>query len=110
MSTQKEPQTKDITDLTQAKTTFKGYTLEELRYQRALVMLQREFCKNRMMRNLGNLKQSNPLSPNFAVSKFAGKSGSIASKILSGMSYLDYAMLGFSAFKSVRKIVKLFKR
>ena len=27
---------------------FKGYTLDELRYQRALTALRREFCKSRV--------------------------------------------------------------
>lgn len=47
-------------DNTTTDSAFKGYTLEELRYQRALVALQKEFCHTRLLRNLNNLQKSNP--------------------------------------------------
>ncbi len=49
-------------NITNPETKFSGYTLEEIRYQRALVALQAEFCKTKMARNFRNLQNSNPLS------------------------------------------------
>lgn len=89
---------------------FKGYTIEELRYQRALVTLQKEFCKSKLERNISSLKKSNPLSPNTAASSLPGKFGFLATKLLSGLNYLDYAMLGFSLFGSARKVYSFFHK
>ncbi len=95
----------------EVKPRFKGYTLEDLRYQRALVALQKEFCKSRVLRKtddlrnrklIGNGKESGGLS---RISRY----GSLAGKIMSGLSYLDYAMLGMSLFGSGKKIYKFFK-
>lgn len=97
-------------EITQSESKFKGYTLEELKYQRALVALQKEFCRSRLMRNVGNLQKSNPLSPSAAASTLPGKVGFIASKVFSGLNYLDYAMLGFSVFGAARKIFSIFRR
>ncbi len=97
-------------NVAQGETGFRGYTLEELKYQRALVTLQKEFCRSRLMRNIGNLQKSNPLSPSAAASSLPGKVGFIASKVFSGLNYLDYAMLGFSVFGAVRKVFSIFRR
>lgn len=96
--------------ITQPGNLFKGYTLEELRYQRALVLLQKEFCKSRIMRHVNNLQKSNPLSPSSAAGSLPGKVGAVASKLLAGLNYLDYAMIGFSLFGAVRKVFSIFKR
>lgn len=96
--------------ITQPENKFKGYTLEELRYQRALVLLQKEFCKSRITRNVHNLQKSNPLSPSTAASSLPGKVGFVASKLLTGLNYLDYAMIGFSLFGTARKIFSVFRR
>ncbi len=96
--------------ITQPENKFKGYTLEELRYQRALVLLQKEFCKSRITRNVNNLQKSNPLSPSTAASSLPGKVGFVASKLLTGLNYLDYAMIGFSLFGTARKIFSIFRR
>lgn len=89
---------------------FKGYTLEEIRYQRALVALQKEFCKTKILRNVHNLQKTNPLSPSSTVKSMPGKVGFVASKLLTGLNYLDYAMLGFSLFSSARKVYSFFHR
>lgn len=89
---------------------FKGYTLDELKYQRALVTLQKDFCKSRLLRITANLQKSNPLSPMAAASSIPGKVGFFASKFLRGLNYLDYAMLGFSIFGGVRKIISIFRK
>lgn len=88
---------------------FKGYTLDELRYQRALTALQKDFCRTKMINNVGQLRKYNPLSSSGSTST-VGKLGHIATRIASGMSYLDYAMIGFSLFSSARKVYSFFRR
>jgi hypothetical protein len=102
--------TQETERITQPENKFKGYTLEELRYQRALVLLQKEFCKSRITRNVNHLQKNNPLSPSSASGSLPGKVGFVASKLLTGLNYLDYAMIGFSLFGTARKIFSIFRR
>lgn len=96
--------------ITNPKNKFKGYTLEELRYQRALVLLQKEFCKSRITRNVRNLQKSNPFSPSASAKSLPGKVGLVFSKLMTGLNYIDYAMIGFSLFGAVRKVSSIFRR
>lgn len=96
-------------DITNPEVKFKGYSLEEIRYQRALVALQMEFCKTKLTRNARNLRHANPLSPSKS-SSLPGKIGFVASKLFMGLNYIDYAMLGFSLFGTARKVFSLFRK
>lgn len=87
---------------------FKGYTIEEIRFQRALVAMEAEFCKTKLTKSLHNLQRLNPLSTSSG-SSLPGKAGSIALRLLNGLNYMDYILLGWSAFSGVRKIFSLFK-
>lgn len=89
---------------------FKGYTLEELRYQRALTALKKDFSKAKLLRNVDSLRHTNPLVSKNKHGLIPDRFGSLASKVLSGLSYLDYAKMGFSLFSSGRKVYSLFKR
>lgn len=89
---------------------FKGYTLEELRYQRALIALKRDFSQSKLLRNIETLQKANPLSSKNMTSSLQGKFGLIASKLFSGLNYLDYAMMGFSLFSSLRRIYGFFHK
>lgn len=91
------------------KKAFKGYTIEELRYQRALVALQKEFCKSKVLHNADKIRNRKLIGDSDGSSKIA-KFGSIAGKVLTGLNYLDYVMLGISLFGSGKKIYKFFKR
>lgn len=89
---------------------FRGYTLEELRYHRAMTTLQKELCKGRIMKDLKNLRAgADPKS-------MAGKGskiplvGTIASTVLKSLNYLDYISLGMTLFGAGRKIVSLLPR
>lgn len=90
----------------------KGLTISEIRYQRALVALQKEFCKEKIGLSMRKLKNFSPLSKDYSgggKSSF-GKIGTIAGKLIGGMNYLDYAIIGFSAFSNVKKILGFFKK
>ena len=90
---------------------FKGYSIEELRYQRALLALRKEFCKSKVMHSLAQIripKKETSSSSGFLGT--AGKVAGIAGKIFSNLNLLDYAMVGASLFGSGKKIYKLMRR
>lgn len=91
---------------------FKGYSIEELRYQRALLALRKEFCKSKVLNSIDKIK--NPYRSSGESGKgFLGKAGKvagIAGKILSNLNIIDYAMVGASLFGSGKKIYKLIRR
>ena len=89
---------------------FKGYSIEEIRYQRALVDLQREFCKSKMLHNVNGMKKRGFWGTVSGGGSKVSRVGGIATKLLTGLSYIDYAMLGMSLFGSGRKIYKFFKK
>ena len=87
---------------------FKGYTIEEIRFHRALVAMEADFCKTKILKSWNNLQKINPLSPTSNAS-LPGKAGSIALKLVNGLNYVDYIMMGWSAFNGMRKILSFFK-
>lgn len=90
---------------------FKGYSIEDLRYRRALVALQKEFAKSKILTKSRQISRHSPFSKNFASDRgVAGKAGAIAGKLLTGLNYLDYLMLGFTVFNSSKKIFGFFKK
>lgn len=96
-------------EITNPDDNFKGYTLEEIRYQRALVTLHKEFCRNKIERVSRQLSSTSPLAPSKS-SSLPGKVGFMAGKLLTGLNYIDYIMIGFSLFGSAKKVFSLFKK
>ncbi|MCM1378421.1 MAG: hypothetical protein NC097_07930 [Clostridium sp.] len=93
------------------ETKFKGYSIEDLRYRRALVALQKEFAKSKILNNVHKVQRHSPFSKNFGAGKStAGKAGALAGKLLNGLNYLDYLMLGFTLFNSGKKIFGFFRK
>lgn len=88
---------------------FKGFTIEEIRLQRVFVSLEKDACKARIMRTVANIQDSNPLMPGNK-SSIGGKAGALALRMVSGLNYLDYILLGLSVFKGTRKIFSFFRR
>ena len=43
---------KKVKELIGTEKEFKGYTIEEIRFQRALVAMEAEFCKTKMSKSL----------------------------------------------------------
>lgn len=105
MSTEKVNMTLDISEISVKK---KGYTIDELRYQRALITLQKEFCKEKLINACHTTLSAAPWSK-----KKSGKhtlpSGLIGA-LLKGLSYSDYLMMGFSVFKTAKSLFSFFKR
>lgn len=88
---------------------FKGYTLSELRYQRALTALKREYAKEKVGKKVNHLRSRSVFGGSSKKNKLASATGML-SKAVSGLNYADYAMLGFSLFSSARKMIGMFKR
>lgn len=88
----------------------RGLTLEEIRYRRALVLLQREFAREALMNDLERLRsrtifgrEGKGNGPSF------GTVAGVASKVFSKISYMDYFVLGMSVFGTIRKVVGFFR-
>ena len=96
-------------DIMTPENDFKGYTIEEIRFHRALVAMEADFCKTKILKNLNNLQNLNPLSPK-AGNSLPGKAGSVALKLINGLNYMDYIFLGWSLFNGGRKIFSFFKK
>lgn len=86
---------------------FKGYSLKDLKYQRAITALRKQYAKEQVQQHLNNLKPEN------LISKVSGPSSGIAqisTQVLSGMSFMDYVNFGMTAFRTGKKIVGFFKK
>ena len=88
---------------------FGGYTLDEIRHRRALIAVRKEFAKAKMFEEMEKLKDRNPFAPDGTL-KAASRLGSIPMKIVQGLNYTDYIMMGFSAFGTIKKIFSFFRK
>ena len=88
---------------------FDGFTLDEIRHQRALIAVRKEFAKAKIFEDVDKLKERNPFASDGSL-KAASRLGSLPMKIMRGLNYTDYIMMGLSAFGTVRKVVSFFKK
>lgn len=109
--TMKETKTnkKAAEDIMASESEFKGYTIEEIRFHRALVAMEADFCKTKILKTWSNIQKVNPLSPSSG-SSLPTKAGSVAMKLVNGLNYMDYILLGASVFSGVRKVMSFFRR
>lgn len=76
---------------------WKGYTIDELRYQRALNSARLEIQKERLLNEFDTMKGT------FGVMQPTG----ILGKMLKSLNFIDY---GIIAFQTVRRLSALFRR
>ncbi|MDE6560587.1 MAG: hypothetical protein K2K75_04325 [Muribaculaceae bacterium] len=88
---------------------FEGYTLDEIRHHRALVAVRKEFAKDKILEQLEGLKDRNPFAADGTL-KAASRLGSIPMKIVRGLNYTDYIMMGISAFGAAKKVFSFFRK
>ena len=88
---------------------FKGYTLDELKYQRALLLLKKEYLREKMNSQIADVKKRVPLLNGGSSISGLSSSGMVR-RVMKGLNFADYLMLGFSMFNAGRKVVSLFKR
>lgn len=85
----------------EADPAWKGYTIEELQYQRAYTAARLEIQKQRLMLNYNHLTKSmNPMKD---------KHG-IFGRIFSSMSMLDYGLMAFKIGRGVYGLVRRRRR
>lgn len=93
----------------QAAVPFKGYTMEELRYQRAMMALRKEFCKTKVLQSVQTLRPGTKTGGKSSGSSKFALAGKVASAVFSHMNTLDYILMGISLFGTARKGLRLIK-
>lgn len=88
---------------------FEGFTLDEIRHVRALVAVRKEFAKARFFEKVDGVKDFNPFAPGGKM-KAATRLGSIPVKLVKGLNYTDYILLGISAFGTLKKAFSFFRK
>ena len=88
---------------------FKGYTLNELRYQRAILLVKREFLKEKAFKEAHRIKQRLPFVGGESAFSHITPKG-VVGKLISGLNVFDYLMLGFQALRIGKKVTGLFKK
>lgn len=78
-----------------------GYTLDELRYQRALNMARLEIEKEKLNAGITEMRRGLPT---------INSGHGILSKIAGSLSYIDYAVLAFRIFRTVSKAFRGLRR
>lgn len=93
------------------ETRFKGYTIAELRYRRALVAVKKDFLRHELLAEKEYFSSIGKVSGKFGnVAKSVGRSAPIVGKILKGLSVIDYITLGISLYSGINRIVGRFRK
>ncbi|MGN0236736.1 MAG: hypothetical protein ACI4AK_01395 [Lepagella sp.] len=90
---------------------FEGYTIEELRYQRAMLAIRKEFAKEKLLESVKGLNPAHRSSRDKALSGEGKYSllSKLAGNALRGLKAFDYVVLGLSAIGVIRKGYRLIK-
>ena len=96
---------------TPSEVVFEGYKIEELRYQRAMLAIRKEFAKEKLLKSVKGLNPAHRSSSDKALSD--GGKYSLISKLagnaMRGLKAFDYVVLGLSVAGVVRKGYRLIK-
>lgn len=88
---------------------FKGYTLAELRYQRALLLVKREFLREKAIKQAKSVKKQIPIingkSPLSGITTHG-----VLGRVIGGLNFADYLIIGFQALRIGKKIGGLFRK
>ena len=80
---------------------WKGYNLEQLRYQRTLNMARREIATQQINTLGKELSNGTILTANHQ---------SLLTKIISSLNYLDYGVMAWNIFSRMRRITGKFNK
>ena len=80
---------------------WKGYTIEDLRYRRAVNQVKMEMAREQLRSKASKIA-------NFQAFGLI-KGNGILGQVLSGFSMLDYGILAFQGVKQVSRLYRLFK-
>lgn len=87
-------------ELSPAQEQWSGYTLDELRYRRAVTLARIEVQKEKLRLGAADMRAgSGPFS-----------SAGIAGKIMGSLNYLDYIILAFKASRLIGRTISSFRR
>ncbi len=106
------------------KKEFKGYTMEELRYQKALASLRKEFCRYKVASSIQSLKRPfgdskmtkalpaiGTIVSSVPAATTAGGIGKTLLKTVTGrMRPWDFVFLGVSLLPPAFKMIKKFRK
>lgn len=79
---------------------WRGYTMDEMMYQKAFLLARMEVSKSRLLSQASEFKSGFP----------GVRGGSIWSRILSGLSYVDYIIIAFKLGSKVARLVRALRR
>lgn len=79
---------------------WQGYTIDELRYQRALTSARLEIQKERLLNSFDTMRGT------FGTMQPTG----IVGKMLKSLSLIDYGIIAFRLFNRVSAITRSFRR
>lgn len=82
---------------------WRGYTIEELRYRRALVLLKLEAQKEKLARDYREMVAG-------GVVPMTGTSRNIMTKLMGALDYFDYAYIAYKAGGRLLNIVRALRR
>lgn len=88
---------------------FKGYTIDELRYQIALLALKKEFMKEKAIDASMKIKDRIPMLNGKSPLSGITPRG-IMGKIIKGLNFTDYILLGLQLLTIGKKVGGVFKK
>lgn len=89
------------------KENFRGYSIQELRNQRIITGLRRDFLREKLMAEITSIRK--PTSSDEDGGK-KSKWMAIAGNVMKMMSYADFIAVGMALFRSGRKVASIFRR
>ena len=89
---------------------FKGYSMEELRYHRALLLVKKEYVKEQAFKVTKKIKNDLPIIGTGDSLQGHLGSGNLLGKVMKGLSFADYVILGLQTMRIVKKIGSKFKK
>ncbi len=106
------------------KKNFKGYTMEELRYQRALAALRKEFCKSKVTQSVKELRKpfgdskaakalpafGNIVSKVPALTTAGGLGKTVLKTVTGRLKPWDYVVLGISLVPPAVRMFRKFRK
>ena len=93
---------KDIKTVQETDASWKGYTLDELQYRRAVTLTRIEIQKGKMFQQV----QSAGINGDFSTK---GITGVLMKKFFGNMSIVDYVFIGFKVARTALKFIQIIK-
>jgi hypothetical protein len=93
---------KELMTSQEPSASWNGYSLDELRYQRAVTLTRIEIQKGKILQHV----QSSGIDGTFTAKGFTGV---IMKKFFGNMSFIDYIFIGFKVAKTAMKFIQILR-